>query len=300
MTLGILAFLVTSLYSVAMIAKNSEPLEVMTLLETRSISHSDEETFRVDLYLNTLHSMYIYDEAMITHTLRDRENETVLPITLKKTGFLESREGMDVLRLTYALDIEASSEPLYLKQASLHIEYSDETTLSVPIGEFSYLFETESSPSLDYMKSTPIKGDYGYGDTVVGHCLELANKSEQALIIKDVSLNVSSIKPNLDYLIPYEAAIHPLVGLDTLMDASFNPKSPSLAPKQHTLQKETSATLCVPFAFEEAMTLKRYAIRLDYLEGTTVKTLNIDDFAYMDSGLSSEQGVKGVGVFVED
>ncbi len=296
LTLTLLAFLLASLYSVAMIAKNTEPLKVTTPLEARSIIHTKEETFKVDLYLNTLHSMYIYEEAMMTHTLRDTNKETVLPITLKDASYKKSREGGEVLRLTYALDIESSSEPLYLREAALHIEYSDQAVLEIPIGEFTYLYESDMSNTLDYVKSTPIKGDYGYGDTVVGHCVSLVNKSSNTLTIKDLSLNLDSIKPNLDYMHLSEGPITPLMGLEAIMDDAFNPKNPSLAPKSHALLSEETATLCVPFTYEKDRTLKRYALSVEYLENGRVKTLSIDDFSYLDTGFSDETGVKGVGV----
>ncbi|MGM0436039.1 MAG: hypothetical protein ACQEQA_03215 [Bacillota bacterium] len=300
LTFAILAFLITSLYSVSMIAKNSDPLKVKTPRILRSISHSEEETFTVDLFVNTLHSMYIYEEAMIAHSLHDETGSTVLPITLESTTLRQSNEGGDILSLVYTLDIEASSETLHLRDALLKIDYSDNATLRIPIGEFSYLFEPETSESLDYTQSTPIKGDYGHGDTVVGHCLALLNKSEGSITIKDISLNSKTVRPNLDYLSVSEGSVHPLLGLKTILSTSFNPKSPSLAPKTHVLEVGGTATLCVPFTFEEAVNVKRYPVAVDYLEGETLKTMIIDDFTYMDDGYSEKQGVMRYGTLDSD
>lgn len=284
LTFLLLGFFAASFYSINTISSKHTPLNVQTNQKLISMHHTEGDTFKVDLIVNTKHSMYVYEEAMVSHKLQSKDELLSLPIDLVKYAFTEHDEHFRI-SLTYAMTLEDASDRVHLEEAILVIGYDDNKHLFIPIGEFAYDFTKDDFSSLDYTASTPIKGDYGYGDSVVGQCIGLASQSDAPLTIKDITLFSSHVKPNMDYMVEVTGPVNPLMDLETILNTPYNPKNPSVAPKTLTLSPGEKTTVCLPFATTRHLSVDHYPIQVVYGDAAHDKTLVIDDFTYADIGL---------------
>ena len=296
LTFTLIAFFAFSLLSLSMLKSDPPPLRMRTPQMLRSIHHTEGETFTVRVEANTMHSLYVHEDFMVKHELTNQTGTMTLPIILKDYELKSANSESAHITLNYQLAIEASSEAFYINPAYLSIEYEDSTRLKLPIGEFSYHFDNAGGSTLDYTLSTPIKGDYGYGPTITGHCVGVKSSSAFPIELTGISLRSKTILPNMDYLSETNKSIHPLMDLNTLLKRPFNAKNPSVSPKHLSLKPGESTTFCIPFTYKDNLSVVRYPIEIVYLDNQREKRLLIDDFPYARTHMKTYEGVMKDGV----
>ncbi|MFW6284983.1 MAG: hypothetical protein ACOC2X_01255 [Bacillota bacterium] len=295
-TIGFL-FVLGALVVLTKPSDKTPPFTMHGVMKNHAVLHTHEdESFTFEIIMNDASSYYSYEEAMVSHFLSSEEEKVKTTVHLTSFERLAIEDDAIKVTLTYTLPYESESERIVLDPATLTIVYDDGTHAHIPLGTFTYdFFEASASNApLDYEKITVLSVDGPEGPTAGGVCIDFVNEGEDALLIHAIDPLNRALEGNMDYLHHYEGTPTPFTPLETLFGPAFNPRAPSVALKEATLQDREEATLCVPFRRTNSLKSDTLPFSVRYKDTKdALKTLVIDEFTYInmqgDSGFAKKE-----------
>ena len=276
--------------SLLMFFGSDEPFETKAFLETHSyLQMADGETFNVYLLASEDHPMYFETEYIINALITSNDQERFFPIEVKT---IETLNQVEIAAKTY-YQIRLTLQPIIVtenysakfRDAFLEINYLNEKSLSIPIGDFHYYYPENKPSQLFIHRQHVIHETISSIPTSVGLVLGIHNRYHDSIEIIDVHLNTDRITINLGYAKQQDAMLEHFNNLQEWLNYPYDIyRTDNQFNRSLTIDQNEDILLVLPFSYERASyPLFRFPIVIIYQVDNELKEAVIDDFMYINT-----------------
>ena len=279
---------------ILLLTKKETPLKIITSPKMFSMIHSSRtETFKISLLSNkqeTYHFDIDYIDSISLHTVNEIIPLTIEEIHINDDGF-EYDETFYVIDFNVKIGFVSEEYILALEEVDVVIEYSNNTSISVYIGDVSYIFDPLVDANLSLSNLSATYTDFDNKRTVSGVYLELLNKSNDSITITNIDIVSNQIHLNNDYrtvpIIPVEmfSSVEEITGVHEYSFLGYE-----VNENNTVLLKNNSVDLYIPVLYRGDISyIHRFALEVTYeIDGESF-LMYIDDFPYMNTSIFAKE-----------
>ncbi|MCF7925838.1 MAG: hypothetical protein K9L26_04825 [Candidatus Izimaplasma sp.] len=291
LVMSIPLILVLLLTGLMFIEKDNTLLVVSNPSILSSYQSSVHETMSITVLSNQSKS-YHFDKDYITKAaIVSGEEQTRINITdinsLAETTELNGQQVSPV-HITFKLDFHIEQGMIQYTEANLLLYYHNGAHLSIPIGEFHYVFLRESSHPITLGGLSATTEEIDGITTVSGIYLELGNISNNNIVIKQINLLSCDVIANhkqttlVEQTILYDDHVTDVIPLEQYdFHQAFVEE-----PLNHLILKQQSQAFYVPLIYQgDIAHIERFVIEITYEQNNTLNTIYLDDFPFMRQNL---------------
>ena len=279
---------------ILLLTKKDTPLKIITSPKMFSMIHSGQtETFTISILSNkqeTYHFDMEYIDSISLHTTNE-----IIPLSIEEIYIND--EGYDYDDMFYVVELRVKigfvSEEyiLNLEEVDMVVEYTNNTSIKVYIGDVFYVFDPLVDQNLSLSNLSATYTDFENKRTVSGVYLELLNKSNDSITITNIDIISNQIHLNNDYrtipVIPVEmfSSVEEITGVH---EYSF--KGYAVEENTTVLLRNNSVDLYIPVVYQGDISfIHRFALQVTYeIDGESYQ-MYIDDFPYMNTSIFTKE-----------
>ncbi len=257
---------------------NSNPKSAVIIPKETIVSVNEvDDTFSLEFYL--INVEYFKKELIDSVVLKAKDPLRFDVLEMQKHD--TTLKGLKALRVNLTLRVPHLLNEGYEQfHDDLKLHLIDGTTIILPIGPLSFVYENHEIEKLSYRQIHNVAGSLGYGVTSLGFVIELYNDDEKTHWIESIDVFSACLFIDPDFVFLYQEKRS-----DTRIKAedyyAFKAKNePISLPLK--LKANATKTLLVPFEYpQKTCLLHRYPIHIDTSKGT----LYVQSFPYIRSHL---------------
>ena len=269
-------------FSVILMTKTKEPFVITTSPQVHSYKFtSDTESFHIKLLVNEKDSYYIQKESV--DKLQLSFDDQTIPLRIQDIRVYESNDQF-LVDLSVQIAFHSNDYLIEYDHAYLDITYTNKNAISLYIGEFNYLFQSTNTNDLDFINLSATYQEVDGVNTVSGIVIDLVNKTENNIIIKDIDILSKTVHINNDYITEVFTEVDSFKQIDELLDLEYSFFDYERDDLNLYLQAHETKKLLAPLVYNGDITfIHRFVLVFTYIDGTEEKTYVIDDFPYMNT-----------------
>ncbi len=282
--ISILSVILAMLLIAHLETENSTQTILVIPQETIVSTKAPGDTFSLEFY--TIDYPYLEAAMIETVLLKSPEIQPFKLVDFKKEAI--SFALIDAKKIQLTLQVPHQLEGGYerYQNAPLILRLVDGTTMEIPIGPLSFVYEKSTTDHLTYRQIHNLPGRFAHGITAKGMIIELENLKEDAVLIESLDIFAATITVDHDHIVAYDHAIEGLLRADEIFNDEALMNQQLQLPIE--LKGHEKITLLMPFSYQdETMLLHRYPIHIQTSKGV----LYIPTFPYINTTLYLEENL---------
>lgn len=270
-----------------------------------SVQTSEKETISIPI-LTTTPNAYLFSSMYITNA-SITSNDQFLPLRIVNIDVLNYQQTINKNLYTLVVfecqpSVSIDQEIIQYDTASLQLTYDNNAQLTVPIGEFNFVFDQvdQSVLTLGRLMATsqPINGV----ETIGGVYLELGNQANETLTIHSIEIVSQTIVFNqLDARL-MDKEINDTASVESVLDVmtyDFYQRVPD-GSLSFDIPMQSSQSLYLPLIYTgDIAHVGRFAIQVEYEIAGEKQTCFLDDFPFRRYNVFNET-LKEEWVVIDD
>jgi hypothetical protein len=265
---------------------DEKEIHILSVRESRSrLITSPDETVDIPLYFSREDTFFIEPRWVRTARLTDGEEEMAVSLDI-----IDTQETTPYQKRSYFLyrfrigfrGIDADGMRLDWDSARLIVDYENEKTLSVEIGDLSLVFfHGDNPPHLDFFRLYPVMGEGDQASSLQGFVLGLKSQTASPILITGISTGMREARVDFSAIREWTESDHPRSGNEAVGDPDF--EWVRSMPPSETGNRILPDSVCwfVPLVhLERSHRLNRFPILLSYRYQGQEYSFFIDDFLF--------------------
>ncbi len=267
-------------FSIILLTTDNKEFELYSISQIHSYKKtSDTEYFHIQLKTNDKDNYFFIKEEIQNASLTD--GTEIVPLQVKDILIKESYEGYYIVDVSFKIDFDSDDYIIQFNQTKLILTY-DKDELTIPIGEFNYLFKEENTNDLSLINLEATYDTFHNVETVSGVMITLNNKTNNNIVIKDISILSNTVDVMNDHVFILHEELDPFTKVEDILDSSFSHYDYESKDISIPISPDSNITLFGPLVFHSDIDyIHRFTLMITYTINDQEKVFYIDDFPFM-------------------